>query len=264
MTMTSMLIRIGKCHTYNNKCYRICSQVVNRLCTTNSSNSNINNDYDLRNKILTHSLQYVKELGWTNEALVKGMHDVLGHNSSNNNNTSSSSTQDYSSLAHAIVARGPTEMIELFIEKKRVHVAEIMKSYEDNDVNNDNIISNSLNKSLNAHIDYLGPYIHTWPGALALMADPLQVPNSLSIMDSILVDLIKYTNIKTKRMDWYSERALLLLVYSSVELHMISDTSENFQDTRSFVERLLTTYVAARQSPSMTSVLNYASKMIFK
>ena len=123
---------------------------------------------------------------------------------------------------------------------------------------------NSLSKALNAHIDYLGPYIHTWPGALALMADPLQVPNSIFIMDGILVDLINFTNIKTKRLDWYSERALLLLVYSSAELYMMSDKSENFIETRSFIERLLSTYIDARKSPSMSTMLNYASKMIFK
>jgi ubiquinone biosynthesis protein COQ9 len=195
------------------------------------------------------------------------MHDALANTTSSSGN----SHEEYSSLAHAIVARGPTEMIELFIENKRVHVADIMKAYEncestttDSDQNDNNIIYNSLNKALNAHIDYLGPYIHTWSSALALMADPRQVPNSISIMDSVLVDLISYTNIKTKRMDWYSERALLLLVYSSIELHMLSDSSDNFIDTRSFVERLLTTYVDIRKSPSMLTMLTYASKMVFK
>ena len=234
--------------------------------SNNSSNSSNSSSDDLRNNILKYSLQYVKELGWTNEALVKGMHDALSHNN-NNNSSSSNHQEEYSSLAHAVVARGPTEMIELFIENKRIHVADVMKSYDNSDINNDqndNIIYNSLNKALNAHIDYLGPYIHTWPGALALMADPMQVPNSISIMDGILVDLINYTNIKTKRMDWYSERALLLLVYSSVELHMISDTSDNFKDTKSFVERLLATYIDARKSPSMITMLSYASRMIFK
>jgi len=246
------------------------SNSTNSTNSTNSSNSSNSTSDDLRNNILKYSLQYVKELGWTNEALVKGMHDALSHNNNSSSSSSSSSSnhqEEYSSLAHAVVARGPTEMIELFIENKRIHVADIMKSYDNSDINNDqndNIIYNSLNKALNAHIDYLGPYIHTWPGALALMADPMQVPNSISIMDGILVDLISYTNIKTKRMDWYSERALLLLVYSSVELHMISDTSDNFKDTKSFVERLLTTYIDARKSPSMITMLSYASRMIFK
>ena len=274
--MMMMMMKVGYRGHSSSKCYKMtqfickysnssnsfsCSSSSNNNSSTNSSNRD-----DLRNNILKYSLQYVKELGWTNEALVKGMHDALSHNNSNSS-SSGNHQEEYSSLAHAVVARGPTEMIELFIENKRIHVADVMKSYDNNDINNDqndNIIYNSLNKALNAHIDYLGPYIHTWPGAIALMADPMQVPNSISIMDGILVDLINYTNIKTKRMDWYSERALLLLVYSSVELHMISDTSDNFKDTKSFVERLLATYIDARKSPSMITMLSYASRMLFK
>ena len=269
MMMMNNMLKVGMRYRSHSQCYKmtqfICKYSSSSTCSSssnsNSSNSSNSND-DLRNSILKYSLQYVKELGWTNEALVKGMHDALSHSNSNSHHQ-----EEYSSLAHAVVARGPTEMIELFIENKRIHVADVMKSYENSDTNNDqndNIIYNSLNKALNAHIDYLGPYIHTWPGALALMADPMQVPNSISIMDGILVDLINYTNIKTKRMDWYTERALLLLVYSSVELHMISDSSDNFKDTKSFVERLLATYIDARKSPSMITMLSYASRMIFK
>jgi len=260
--MTQFICKYSNSSTsaYSSSTY-CCSSSNNNSGSSSSNNSSSSSD-DLRNNILKYSLQYVKELGWTNEALVKGMHDALSHNNSSGNHR-----EEYSSLAHAVVARGPTEMIELFIENKRIHIADVMKSYENSETNNDqndNIIYNSLNKALNAHIDYLGPYIHTWPGALALMADPMQVPNSISIMDGILVDLINYTNIKTKRMDWYSERALLLLVYSSIELHMISDTSDNFKDTKSFVERILATYIDARKSPSMITMLSYASRMIFK
>ena len=234
------------------------------------NNDNNNNNNDLRNKILKYSLLYVKDLAWTKDALVKGMQDALieqNSNSSNNDSNSSSNNKEtYSSIAHAIVSRGPTEMIELFIENKRIHVLDIMKNNNDNNDNNnnnnnDNLININLNKALNAHIDYLGPYIHTWSDALALMAEPRQIPNSLTIMNNVLVDLIEYSNIKSKRLEWYSERLLLLSVYSSVELYMITDNSENFIETRSFLERLLNTYIDLRKSSNYISLFN---RMIFK
>jgi len=249
------------------------SNTYNNTYNNDNNNNHNNNNDDLRNKILKYSLLYVKDLGWTKDALVKGMQDALieqNSNSSNNDSNSSSNNKEtYSSIAHAIVSRGPTEMIELFIENKRIHVSDIMKNNNDNNDNNnhnnnndnDNLIYINLNKALNAHIDYLGPYIHTWSDALALMAEPRQIPNSITIMNNVLVDLIEYSNIKSKRLEWYSERLLLLSVYSSVELYMITDNSENFNETRSFLERLLNTYIDLRKSSNYIALFN---RMIFK
>lgn len=70
------------------------------------------NDAILRENILNASLPHVNSLGWSNEAIAQGVLDL-----------------GYSAQVHTVITKGPVELVEKFIEKKRAFVSEKMKLY---------------------------------------------------------------------------------------------------------------------------------------
>ena len=81
------------------------------------------------------------------------------------------------------------------------------------------------------HLDYIAPYLSSWPKALALLAEPSQIPNTMNLMTETADDICHYAGMKSSRMDWYSDRGLVLVVFCSTELYMLTDYSEKMQDT---------------------------------
>jgi hypothetical protein len=83
---------------------------------------------------------------------------------------------------------------------------------------------------------------------MALLSDPVQAPHTLLIMNKIADDLCQFADIKATRLDWYVERGALIALVGAVELFMLTDVSEKFADTKSFLSRSLDTYVAIKSS----------------
>eukprot|EP01033_Poteriospumella_lacustris_P003846 gene3846-2730_t len=50
-------------------------------------------------------------------------------------------------------------------------------------------------------------------------------------------------------MDWYYERAVVTALYSATELFLLTDQSQNFVETRAFLDKSLDHYRTARKSP---------------
>ena len=95
-------------------------------------------------------------------------------------------------------------------------------------------------------VEYIAPFRQTWPAALALVAAPQNALSTLGSVAELADDLCDYADIQSTRSDWYTERGLLLGLYGSVELFLLTDTSDDLHETRAFLERSLTTYTAAR------------------
>jgi ubiquinone biosynthesis protein COQ9 len=188
---------------------------------------------DVKTQIIRAALAHVQELGWTDEALVKGTLEV-GH----------------SPLTYKVVERGPVEIVELFLEDKRKFVKDAVDSKfnpnDDHHADSDEKLATFrrevLYTAMSAHVDYISPYIKGWPGAMALMAEPKQAIRSVQILTDSLDDFCSYARIETSRLDWYTERAALGALYTSVELYMLQDTSPEFNDTKEFLHRNIDRY----------------------
>eukprot|EP01130_Rhizamoeba_saxonica_P002555 TRINITY_DN1233_c0_g1_i2.p1 TRINITY_DN1233_c0_g1~~TRINITY_DN1233_c0_g1_i2.p1 ORF type:complete len:194 (-),score=46.15 TRINITY_DN1233_c0_g1_i2:7-588(-) len=88
-------------------------------------------------------------------------------------------------------------------------------------------------------LEYIIPYINRWPEAMAILADPVNVSTSIKSL-ALLVDEIAYlSGDRSTDHNWYIQRGVLTGVFTSTELYMLSDRSENFKDTWSFLERRL-------------------------
>ena len=68
---------------------------------------------------------------------------------------------------------------------------------------------------MEAHLTFLFPYIHVWPKALALIASSSEYVKSADIAIEMCDDFCKAADIKTSRLNWYSERSALFAIYMS-------------------------------------------------
>jgi rpsU-divergently transcribed protein len=206
---------------------RLLSRAARRWCTSSQT---------LRAQILEASLNNVASLGWTQDSIAKGVMDL-----------------GLPPLSHRILSRGPIEVVEYFIDKKRTYAKERVAALQGkyavlehanesfNTVNNpgesptgdkQSRTDEMMQESFEAHIDFLAPYVQTWPSALALFADPMQMSVAMTTGMQIADDIVTLGGIEASRNDWYTERLLAVMLYTSTELFLLSDKSPNFSDTR--------------------------------
>ena len=202
--------------------------------SSNAREEDASGSESMRQQIVEKALGYVPTMGWTEAALAQAATDF-----------------GLPPLNHRIVSRGPVEMVDLFLAKKRIHVKEFMVAaslaqegeVEDEGIQDgdeaDNSNDDMVYKAIEAHLDFIAPYVPSWPSAISLMIHPDELPRLLELSSEVAGDLCEYADIKAARTDWYTERALLLSVFASTELYMLTDQSDGFKDTKDFLKRSL-------------------------
>lgn len=134
------------------------------------------------------------------------------------------------------MSRGPIELVEYFLIQKRDHVVNFFQK-QDGDSKIESIpkyfvfdygihANDPLLSMMEAHLDYLSPHISNWSSALAILGNPANYPNeSLIILGDVLDDFCRVADLKTARLDWYTERSLLLGVYGSAGIVWSNESS---------------------------------------
>lgn len=79
--------------------------------------------------------------------------------------------------------------------------------------------------------------IHRWQEALALMAQPSNIPTSLSELAALSDEIWFLAGDNAVNASWYSKRASLSSIYAATELFMTTDKSTEFADTKEFLDR---------------------------
>lgn len=204
-----------------------------RLCSGAATN---------RHTILECALLRVGEYGWTEEALARGAIDA-----------------GLPALSHKIIERGPVELVQLFLEKKRNHANTQVGPRNANETG-----TGRLERLLELHMEYIaasGVRRH-WPIALAILAEPTNAGSSLISLGQAADDLCEAVDLFPSRLDWYTERAMLLSYYSSVELFFLTDSSEDLTDTKDFIRRGATSYAELRRDPSLAAGIKACSQTL--
>lgn len=175
-----------------------------------------NKDYDsMKESILTTAMSYVKVLGWSKEAILQAardLHFAQGATLMSNGNYDCNT---------------PVDLVYHFLHMKRNHVQKVIQQeyeYQPRE--------SKLERVICLHLDYLAPFIKSWPSAIALLLDPRCISQSTSLLMDIANDLCDATDTQASRLDWYSERILLVSLYGLTEVYMLADDSEDFVDTK--------------------------------
>ncbi|KAJ3217077.1 E2 ubiquitin-conjugating protein mms2 [Dinochytrium kinnereticum] len=191
-----------------------------------------------QSRILAASLPYVKEYGWTKDALGMGAKSL-----------------GLSSSAAGVFERGGVEVVEYFVRRTTGEVREEMEGLELDKMK----VTQKVRTGVLMRLEKLKPYVKRWPEALALMAQPQNAPTALCNLGE-LVDEIWYTaGDRSVDMNWYSKRALLAGVYTSTELFMTQDQSPNFVETEKFLDRRLQDVaVIGKTAGEVKNIVNFS------
>ncbi|KAK0106514.1 Ubiquinone biosynthesis protein coq9, mitochondrial [Cadophora gregata f. sp. sojae] len=79
--------------------------------------------------------------------------------------------------------------------------------------------------------------IHRWQEALALMAQPSNLPTAISELSSLADEIWFIAGDKSVNSSWYTKRASLSTIYAATDLFMTTDKSPDFMKTRTFLDR---------------------------
>ncbi|RYH18812.1 COQ9 family protein [archaeon] len=187
---------------------------------------------DIREKLLSKALEYVKEHGWNEVCLSMAAKDL-----------------NLPPLAHRIVEKGAADLVCAFLDRKHMHVSKEMdkrRTERQQQQQNTATISSSMIEAIELHLGYIHPYKHTLPEAMAICMEPLCLSYTLPLIFRTADDLCYFADIHTSQSDWYTERLLAAALHTSTELYYLTDSSPDFQDTR--CAPLLVVFISLRVS----------------
>ncbi|XP_030059432.1 ubiquinone biosynthesis protein COQ9, mitochondrial isoform X2 [Microcaecilia unicolor] len=176
----------------------------------------------LQQRILTASLEFVREYGWTPEAIAEGAKSL---------DLSAAATgmfeNDGSDLVFHFVSQCNTQLNKLLEEEhKLVQLGQAEKKKTDQ----------FLRDAIEARLKMLIPYIDKWPQAMSIMLFPQNIPAALNLLTSMVDDMWHYAGDQSTDINWYTRRAMLAGIYNTTELVMVQDSSSDYKDTWHFLE----------------------------
>ncbi|KAE9609935.1 hypothetical protein Lal_00006132 [Lupinus albus] len=171
---------------------------------------------DEQSRVLQASLPYVIKLGWTEAALIAGARDV--------------------GLSPSIIgslSRKEATLVEFFMDNcfqklvDRIDSDESLKNLTPSDC---------ISKLIRFRMEMQAPYISTWPQALSIQAQPVNVPTSFKQRAMLMDEIWHAAGDNTSDIDWYAKRTVLGGIYSTTEIYMLTDSSPDFSDTWAFLD----------------------------
>lgn len=220
------------------RCTRLFSSSADdELRSDSSTDSNSDSDYSSdgedqtktdmkRSEILQAALSFVPQHGWTKQSLMLGAEKV-----------------ELPGISHSLIGRGPIELVEFFNTSANYELEDKLATEQDSQLSTHQF----LHSAVTTRLKMLTPYIHHWPQAMAMMALPSNAPTALKNLTRMVDDMWYYAGDRSTYFDWYPKRAGLAMVYTSAEVYMIQDSSQEFENTWNFVDRQLACYVRLGQ-----------------
>ncbi|OIV99712.1 hypothetical protein TanjilG_26050 [Lupinus angustifolius] len=171
---------------------------------------------DEQSRVLQASLPYVIKLGWTEAALIAGARDV--------------------GLSPSIIgslSRKEAALVEFFMDDC---LQKLMDRIDSDEGLKNLTPSDCISKLIRIRMEMQAPYISTWPQALSIQAQPVNIPTSFKQRATLIDEIWHAAGDNTSDIDWYAKRTVLGGIYSTTEIYMLTDSSPDFRDTWAFLD----------------------------
>ncbi|GKU02528.1 ubiquinone biosynthesis protein mitochondrial [Fusarium langsethiae] len=175
---------------------------------------------DAEKSILAAAYKHVPELGFSQKALGRGARDA-----------------GYLDISASVIPDGAFGLIRYHLTTQREALAARSKE----------IFPDTDQPSVVERVEALAwdrlvgnkEILGRWQEALAVMAQPSYVPESLKELAKLSDEIWFLAGDKAVDPSWYTKRATLSMIYSTSELFMTNDRSPDFVETRQFLQRRL-------------------------
>eukprot|EP01104_Vermistella_antarctica_P018311 TRINITY_DN6734_c0_g1_i3.p1 TRINITY_DN6734_c0_g1~~TRINITY_DN6734_c0_g1_i3.p1 ORF type:complete len:292 (-),score=22.64 TRINITY_DN6734_c0_g1_i3:301-1176(-) len=157
----------------------------------------------LREQILTLALdKHVKTYGWTVDALSVAAEEL-----------------DHPGIVHGIVNNGASDLVMHFLTKcnrdlsTKIH--ELRLATEDKEQGIRITPRHLVSAALRWRLEMVVPYADTWSQALAVIAHPTQLSNSVQSLLNVVDEIWHVAGDTSTDLDWYAKRLMIAGVYAS-------------------------------------------------
>lgn len=197
--------------------------VNNDSGTTNASAYTNNNSHrhdeeiaPLRHTILNTALEYIKQDGFTQDAV---RHSILHHN--------------YSTSLLGIFHNPTMSLIEYYIKHNELLMTQHLLQVPLETMNMSARIQYSIKYRLSLNI----PYLQQWTSACSVCIEPLNISSTMRLYGELIDEIWHVCGDRASDMNWYLRRGALSIIYCNTELYMLTDRSHQYNDTWIFLQR---------------------------
>lgn len=204
---------------------------------TNNIESDETYEKNIKSRILDASLNFVPELGWSQETISAGAESI-----------------GYPGVIHGLFPNRGADLVHHFYLTCNRQLNEVLKKEANALINasekNKTEFEHQLQTAVKHRLEMIVPYKKTWPQALGLMALPPNVPKSLANVLTLVDDICYYAGDRSVDVQWYIRRVVLAGIYKTTELYMLQDNSEDHTETWKFLERRI------KEAAQISSILS--------
>jgi len=220
---------VKNCRFFVNDTYDKTRQSENYISSSSESDEEKSSSFEdgsdgreteIKNKILAAALNNVHNHGWSHHAIAAGAQEI-----------------GCPGVAHGMFPRGGIELVNYFYVTCNEELSQDLNRNPLPARSKPPMITEFLHNSLQKRLKMILPYIDTWTQALALMTLPTNVPDSTRNLQALVDDVWYYAGDRSADFSWYTKRIGLAGVYTSTQLVLIQDTSENYCNTWDFLSR---------------------------
>jgi rpsU-divergently transcribed protein len=194
----------------------------------------VNEKKMLSPRLLQASLKHVGRHGWTKDAIAQGAIDL-----------------NLPPIFHGIFVKGSMALVEEHMRQSN----EEMKRELDEYLSNNTAAGEEKNKSKKDIVEFAIwsrlkrtiPVQTTWAQAMAVGARPENISLTMRLLTDMADIIAKKLNENDNNsnqprkneddLEWYTNRAAITAAYCASELYMISDYSQDFENTKQFLNR---------------------------
>lgn len=211
-------------------------QSLNASTEETSTNNESEEEYEknIKSKILSASLKFVQDYGWSQQAISAGAESI-----------------GYPGVVHGMFPSGGADLVQHFYSSCNLQLSKMLKDKAlaiEADPSKPKITPEAqVRKALEDRLRMLIPYKKSWPQAMALMALPPNVPTSLANLLTLVDDICYYAGDRSVDFNWYTRRIVLAGIYKTTELYLLQDSSEDHKQTWKFLERRIEDAVQLRR-----------------
>uniref|UniRef100_A0A8C4QEA1 Ubiquinone biosynthesis protein n=1 Tax=Eptatretus burgeri TaxID=7764 RepID=A0A8C4QEA1_EPTBU len=187
-------------------------------------------------RVLNRALEFVPEYGWSMEALAEG-----------------AEAEGLSAAAAGMFEQGAVELVVHFVRECNTQLRKQLteenarlQQEQDEQRPVEEFLRDALESRLRMHI----PYMDRWSQAMGLLLTPQALPDSVCLLTELVDEIWFQAGDRSTDFNWYTRRGLLAAIYSATELVMIQDSSEDYEETWSFLEHRLANASLATQAAS--------------
>eukprot|EP01080_Neovahlkampfia_damariscottae_P000703 gene703-8955_t len=136
-------------------------------------------------------------------------------------------------MSHAMFPNGIYDLVQYYIMKtNKEAISKLQILIEKNNMTSQQIVTNAIKIRLELNQEFKKEFHE----AMAIALLPENLISSMYLLGVFIDEVCHLANQNDANIDWYLKRGVLCSVYGMTEIYMLTDESENYQDTWKFLD----------------------------